>query len=242
MRKPIIIGNWKMNMSLADSLLFLQELDKIPFKIDVGIAPQYLALPAMLNAKASSVLLGAQNAHESLSGAYTGEVSVALLKEIKADFCIVGHSERRQYYNETDGKVNLKAKQLLAHDITPVICVGETLSQFENEETAQVIREQVEVTCANLEIDRCVIAYEPVWAIGTGKTATSQIAQDICHLIREILTEMYSKELATKVRIQYGGSVNPENIVELMNCPDIDGALVGGASLDLTKFEKLITY
>lgn len=241
MRKAIIIGNWKMNMGLREGLTFLGALENVDTDIEVGLAPQFVSLQVMIN-NADKVLIGAQNTHEAAAGAFTGEISSVLLKEIYADFCIVGHSERREYYNETDFKVNLKAKQLLEHDIMPIICVGETLAQFENNETNEVIKKQVNESCKDLNIENCVIAYEPVWAIGTGKTATSQIAQDVCLMIRNILSEMYSSDIANKVRIQYGGSVNADNIAELMACPDIDGALVGGASLDIDKFSKLITY
>ena len=241
MRKPIIIGNWKMNMSIAAGLAFIEQLNKIESTIDVGIACQAISLVQMKE-KAHNVLIGAQNVNDNVSGAYTGEISVDLLSEAKLDFCLVGHSERRQYYNESDEAVNKKAKLLLERNIIPVICVGETLEQYEANETKAVIEKQISIATKELAIEKCVIAYEPVWAIGTGKSATSQIAQDVCHLIREKISEMYDTKKADLVRIQYGGSVSPENIGELMACPDIDGALVGGASLKIDSMTKLITY
>lgn len=239
MRKPIIIGNWKMNMGLKDGLIFLKELEQVTTNKEVGIACQAPLLERM-KANAHNVLIGAQNVHEETKGAYTGEISVELLKELNVDFAIIGHSERRTYYNENDEKINLKAKQLQANNIMPVICVGETLEQFESGKTLEVINKQVEVACKDLDIEKCVIAYEPVWAIGTGKTATTEIAQNICSAIREKLSKLYNSEQANKVRIQYGGSVNESNIKDLLDSPDIDGALVGGASLKIADFIKLI--
>ena len=242
MRKPIIIGNWKMNMAIAEGLEFIEQMNKISTKIEVGIACQAISLLPMKKAASQNVLIGAQNINDELKGAFTGELSVELLEEAKIDFCIIGHSERRQYYNETDETVNKKAKLLLERDLLPVICVGESLEQYEAKQTKEVIEKQVTSAIKDLDVSKCVIAYEPIWAIGTGKSATAQIAQDVCHLIREKIADLTSKETADQVRIQYGGSVNPENINELMACPDIDGALVGGASLKIASFEKLITY
>ncbi|MDF9867464.1 triosephosphate isomerase [Bacilli bacterium PM5-3] len=241
MRKPIIIGNWKMNMSINGGVDFLKELEKVNADIEVGIACQSISLIDMKK-HSDYVLIGAQNVNDNLSGAYTGELSAELLEEAKIDFCIIGHSERRQYYNESDEAVNKKAKLLLDKNIMPVICVGETLEQYEKNQTREVIEKQISIAAKDLDITKCVIAYEPVWAIGTGKSATSQIAQDVCKLIRTQISSMYSEKEANEVRIQYGGSVNPENIKELMSCLDIDGALVGGASLKIDSFEKLITY
>lgn len=239
MRKKIIIGNWKMNMSLKNGLDFLKQLEQVKTTKEVGIAAQAPSLYSMKQ-QASHILIGAQNVHEEKSGAYTGEISIELLQEMKIDFAIIGHSERRQYYNENDEKINLKAKQLLAHNIMPVICVGETLQQFEAGKTLDIINKQLEVACADLDIKNCVIAYEPIWAIGTGKTASVEIAQNICQAIREKISKMYSEKDAQDLRIQYGGSVNESNIKELLACPDIDGALVGGASLKIADFTKLI--
>ncbi|MDL2211463.1 triose-phosphate isomerase [Erysipelotrichaceae bacterium OttesenSCG-928-M19] len=241
MRKPIIIGNWKMNMQIADGLVFLNDLEKESYNIDVGIACQAISLIPMKE-QAKKVLIGAQNTNDELNGAYTGELSVDLLKEAELDFCLVGHSERRQYYNESDETVNKKIKLLLEKQITPVVCVGESLEQYENKQTKEVIEKQIELALQDVDVKNCVIAYEPIWAIGTGKTATPEIAQSVCRLIRKKIASLTSVEIANKVRIQYGGSVNPENIKELMACEDIDGALVGGASLKINDFKKLISY
>lgn len=239
MRKEIIIGNWKMNMSLKDGLEFLKQLEQVKTSKQVGIACQAPSL-YMMKQEAANILIGAQNVHEEKSGAYTGEISVELLQEMKIDFAIIGHSERRQYYNENDEKINLKAKQLQAHNIMPVICVGETLEQFEAGKTLDIINKQLEKACKELDIKKCVIAYEPIWAIGTGKTASVEIAQNVCQAIREKISKMYNEKDAQEVQIQYGGSVNEANIKQLLASPDIDGALVGGASLKIADFTKLI--
>lgn len=241
MRKPFIVGNWKMNMLQSEAIVFVEQLNNIPSYVEVGVAAQAISLTNLVGIN-KNILIGAQNVNDQLAGAYTGEISVELLKEAKVDFCIIGHSERRAYYNESDEKVNEKAKLLIERDITPIICVGESLEQYESKQTEEVIINQISIACANLAIEQCVIAYEPIWAIGTGKSATSQIAQAIALLIRNQLTKMYSLEQANKVRIQYGGSVKPTNIKEYMDCPDVDGALVGGASLKLEDFKQLINY
>ncbi|WP_423364107.1 triose-phosphate isomerase [Mycoplasma sp. P36-A1] len=242
MRQPIIIGNWKMNMSIADGTAFVQQLDKLKdTSAQIGVAPQFVAIPAV-NAVKNEILVGAQNVNDHLSGAYTGEVSVDLLKEIKTDFCIIGHSERRQYYNETDNAINTKAKLLQEKVILPVICVGETEAQYDNNETDSVIATQVKECCKDLDIVNTVVAYEPIWAIGTGKSASEKIAQDVCAHIRDVLAQMYNEDLADKVRVIYGGSVNDSNIKEYMAQSDVDGALVGGASLKIDAFTNLINY
>ncbi|MDR3215270.1 MAG: triose-phosphate isomerase [Bacilli bacterium] len=246
MRKPFIIGNWKMNMGFDEAYEFIdgliERLSTQQLDVFVGIACQSpLLVPMIAEFYHEEIFLGAQNCNDHLSGAYTGEVSATILNEIETDFCIIGHSERRQYYNETNESVNKKAKLLLDYDIKPIICVGETLEQFENNHTKEVIEKQVKDCLKDLDIKKCVIAYEPIWAIGTGKTATTAIAQDICSLIRENLRAMYGDK-ADEVTIQYGGSVKANNIKELMACPDIDGALVGGASLNLDEFVAILTY
>lgn len=241
MRKPIIIGNWKMNMGIEEGVSFLNELESIDFDIQVGLGVQAISLLKMKEVS-KRVLIGSQNVHEEKNGAYTGELSVSLLAEANIDFSIIGHSERRQYYNESDELVNMKAKLLQDNKIIPVICVGETLEQYETNQTKNIVEMQIEKTCIDLDIAKCVIAYEPVWAIGTGKSATFEIAQNVCKIIRDKLALMYTQELADQTRIQYGGSVNQDNIAELMACEDIDGALVGGASLKIDSFEKLINY
>lgn len=239
MRKVIIVGNWKMNMLQSEAIKFVDGLRDLPSSFSIGIAAQAISLTSLVGLN-KEVLIGAQNVNEHLSGAYTGEISVELLKEAGVDFCVIGHSERRAYYGESDEKVNEKAKLLLDHNIMPIICVGETLNEYEAKQTKEVISKQIKSACANLNIEECVIAYEPVWAIGTGKSANPQIAEAVALLIRELLAKMYSIEQANKVRIQYGGSVKPDNIQEYLNCPNIDGALVGGASLKLEDFKQLI--
>ncbi|MGL4382723.1 MAG: triose-phosphate isomerase [Bacilli bacterium] len=241
MRKPIIIGNWKMNMSIAQGIDFISKLEAsiANDQIEVGIAPQTIALAA-IKEQASKVLIGAQNVYFEENGAFTGETSPLLLEELGLNFSLVGHSERRQYFNETDVNVNKKAIKLLEHNITPVICVGETLEEFEANLTQKVIEDSVATCLSNLDITKVVVAYEPVWAIGTGKTATFEQAQNVCKIIREKLASMYNNEAASQVRIQYGGSVNETNISELLACPDIDGALVGGASLKIESFSKMV--
>lgn len=241
MRKPFIIGNWKMNMLNSEAVAFINNLDQLPNNVEVGIAAQAITLNNLVGLN-KQVLIGGQNVHHELKGAFTGEISAELLKEAQVDFCIIGHSERRAYYNENDEKINQKARLLIERSITPIICVGETIDQYEAGLTQEIIINQISIACADLEIEKCVIAYEPVWAIGTGKSATAKIAQDIALLIREQLTKMYSKQQSDQVRILYGGSVKPANIKEYLSCSDVDGALVGGASLIVEDFLKLVNY
>lgn len=241
MRKPIIIGNWKMNMSLKESLSFLSKLEKnVNKEIEVGIAAQSVSLVSMINCS-DNVLIGAQNCFYEDSGPYTGELSPVLLKEIKTKFCLVGHSERRALFNETNEIVNKKACKLLENNITPIICVGETFEQHEKQQTKATIVRQIKECCQNLKIENCVIAYEPVWAIGTYETPKLGQIEAIAVLIRNELKKMYSAKQAKQVRIQYGGSVSEDNIKELLKLDDIDGALVGGASLEIESFSKIIS-
>lgn len=241
MRKPIIIGNWKMNMSLKGGLSFLSKLEKnVNEKIEVGIAVQSVSLVNMIS-QSNNVLIGAQNCFYEDAGPYTGEISPVLLKEIKTKFCLVGHSERRALFNETNEMVNKKALKLLENNITPVICVGEMFEQHEKKQTKETIKKQIKECCQDLKIENCIIAYEPVWAIGTGETPRLDEIQAIGALIRAELTKMYSAKQAGQVRIQYGGSVSEENIKQLLELEDIDGALVGGASLKIKSFSKLIS-
>jgi len=243
MRKPIIVGNWKMNKTIADTKAFVEAVDPaVSESADWGIATPYLALQtAKENAK--NLLVAAENCHFKDSGAYTGEVSVEMLKEIGVEWVILGHSERRQYFGETDETVNAKMLQVLKNDLTPIVCVGETLEQYEAGTTKDVVKTQTVAAfkdvcpkCAS----RVVIAYEPVWAIGTGKTATNEIAQDVCAYIRTVVADLYDQEVADKVRIQYGGSVKPAGLKTLLEQPDIDGALVGGASLQVDSYKAMI--
>ncbi len=243
MRKPIIIGNWKMNKTIAETVEFINAVDpKVTNSATWGIATPYLALQ-IAKATANNLVIAAENIHFKDNGAYTGEVSAAMLNEVGIEYVIIGHSERRQYFGETDETVNLKTIQSLKNNMTPVVCVGETLEQFEAGITEDVVRSQTKLAFANIdssEMEKVVIAYEPVWAIGTGKTATNEIAQDVCEIIRNEIAVNFSKEVADKVRIQYGGSVKPEGLKTLLEQPDIDGALVGGASLQADSYIAMI--
>ena len=212
MRKPIIVGNWKMNKTIAETKAFVESVDaKVSDSADWGIATPYLALQTAKEGT-KNLLVAAENCHFKDNGAYTGEVSVEMLKEIGVEWVILGHSERRQYFGETDETVNAKMLQVLKNDMTPIVCVGETLEEYEAGTTKDVVKTQTVAAfkdvcpkCAS----RSVIAYEPVWAIGTGKTATNEIAQDVCAYIRSVIADLYGQEVADQVRIQYGGSVKP---------------------------------
>ncbi|MEA5017383.1 MAG: triose-phosphate isomerase [Erysipelotrichaceae bacterium] len=243
MRKPIIVGNWKMNKGIAEAVAFIEAVQPhLHDSADFGVATSFIALQASINV-ASKLLVAAQNCHFEDSGAFTGEVSVLMLEEIGAKYCIIGHSERRQMFGDTDETVNKKAKRLIAAKITPIVCCGETLEQFEAGQTGEVVAKQIKgclVDIAGSDVANIVIAYEPIWAIGTGKNATKEIAQDTCALIRTEIAKLYDQTVADKVRIQYGGSVKPENIAEYMAEADIDGALVGGASLKVDSFVAMI--
>ena len=211
--------------------------------IDIGVCPTYLSLATVKENASKDMIVAAQNVHFKESGAFTGEVSIPMLQELGIDWVLIGHSERRTYDNETNEKCNLKIKALIANNMVPLYCVGETLEQFEAGQTKAVVGEQVRVGLQDLtaeQVKDLVVAYEPVWSIGTGKNASSQIAQDICSFIREVLREMFGK-VADDIRILYGGSVKPVNVKEYLSCPDVDGALVGGASLKIDSFEELLT-
>ena len=243
MRKPIIVGNWKMNKTIAEAVEFINAVDGACHDgATYGIATSFIALNEA-NKLAKNLIVAAENCHFKDSGAYTGEVSGQMLKSIGVEYVIIGHSERRQYFAETDETVNLKAKRLIEAGITPIVCIGETEAQFDAGQTEEVIRSQISGSLANMCpkcVSNLVIAYEPIWAIGTGKSATKEIAQNCCHIVRDQVRVMYGDEAADKVRIQYGGSVKPENIKEYMAMEDIDGALVGGASLKPESFIALI--
>lgn len=243
MRKPIIVGNWKMNKTAAEAVAFIEAVDGACHdKATFGIAAPYLALDASIKA-AKNLIVAAENCHFEDKGAFTGEVSVPMLEEIGLKWCIIGHSERRQMFGDTDETVNKKAKRLIQSNITPIICCGETLEQFEAGKTEEVVRSQIR-GCLDGLCGKCVaglvIAYEPIWAIGTGKSATKEIAQNTCAIVRDEIKNMFGQETADQVRIQYGGSVKPENIADYMAEPDIDGALIGGASLKADSFIAII--
>lgn len=243
MRKPIIFGNWKMNKTNADAKAFVEGVDAfVTDKADFGVAVPFTALDTSIKA-ASNLKIAAQNVHFEPNGAYTGEISVAMLKELGTKWVVLGHSERRQYFNETDTDVQKKAAASIEAGITPIVCVGETLFEFEADKTERVVRKQVSGCLSGLDAEdvaNLVIAYEPVWAIGTGKSATVEIAQNTCALVRDEVRNLFGDDVASKVRIQYGGSVKPDNIEEYMSQEDIDGALIGGASLEVDSFKAII--
>jgi triosephosphate isomerase (TIM) len=244
-RTPLIAGNWKMHKTIAEAEAFIQVL--LPrvssATADVGICPPYTALQAMVDsARGSRVEVFAQNVHEKEWGAFTGEISLPMLIEFEVDGAIVGHSERRQYFGETDRALQLKVPAILAAGLTPILCVGETEEERENDETQRKLRNQVGEALAKVEEGRLadvVIAYEPIWAIGTGRVATTDQAQEAIAFVRALVNDR-SAEQAERIRILYGGSVNADNAAELLALPDVDGALVGGASLDPESFAAII--
>lgn len=248
MRIPFIAGNWKMYKNIADAKEYAMKFKTLYHGTDVKTAvfAPYPQLPLLIEEfKGTGIGVGAQNVHFAKEGAYTGEVSVPMLQELGVDYCLVGHSERRQYFGETDETVNLKLRALLETEILPVVCVGETLDEREagNEET--VVSNQVKLAFEGVSAEdaaKVTVAYEPVWAIGTGKTATAEQANQMCYCIRMTLADIYDMETADKVVIQYGGSVKPANATEIMNMEEIDGALVGGASLDPLNFIEIINF
>ncbi|MFP4016169.1 MAG: triose-phosphate isomerase [Halanaerobiales bacterium] len=246
MRKPFIAGNWKMNKTVSEARELVAELkDKVAGITDVEIAvcPPAVNLAPVYDIVAdSNIKLGAQNMYWATSGAYTGELAGPMIKEVGAEFVILGHSERRQYFNETDEDVNRKAIAAFNFGLKPIICVGETLEEREADQTIDKVKGQIKADLEGFtsgQVEETVIAYEPIWAIGTGKTATAEDANSVIKTIRDIVREDFP-EAADKMRIQYGGSVKPENVEELMAQPEIDGALVGGASLDAESFAKIV--
>jgi triosephosphate isomerase len=245
-RKPIVAGNWKMNKTTAGAaeLAAAVRRDLAPSDaVEAVLCPPFTALPTVRAALAGSAIgLGAQNMHWEKEGAFTGEICAAMLLELGCRYVILGHSERRAYFQETDEMVNRKVKAALAAGLTPIVCVGETLEQREKNATRSVVTDQVTRSLAGLgvELRQAVIAYEPVWAIGTGRTATPAQAQEVHALIRETLAKLAGKEAAGAIRIQYGGSVKSSNAAELFAQPDIDGALIGGASLEAPAFVQIV--
>ena len=245
MRKPIIVGNWKMNKLRGDAKEFVCAIEEYLTGEEAstyGIAAPFTCLVECVD-NAKNLVVAAQNCHWKESGAFTGEVSVEMLEDVGVTYCVIGHSERRSMFGDTDETVNLKASKLLDENIIPILCIGETESQYDAGETEKVIREQISGSMKGLCphcVGKMVVAYEPIWAIGTGKSATKEIAQNCCHIVRDQIRVMFGDEAADKVRIQYGGSVKPENIKEYMACEDIDGALIGGASLKVDSFKAII--
>ncbi|MGI5977630.1 MAG: triose-phosphate isomerase [Candidatus Limivicinus sp.] len=246
-RKTIIAGNWKMNMTNSAVKPFIEELkENLPkTKVcDIVLCTPAVMIQAMVKAgKDCKAAAGGQDVSTHEKGAYTGEISADMLADIGAKYCIVGHSERRQYHGETDMDVNVKAKALLAKGINPIICVGESLQQREMDLTMEYVAYQVKTALSGIDatqLRRCVIAYEPLWAIGTGKTATAEQAQEVCEGIRAVIRKIYGARPARAVSILYGGSMNPKNAYELLGQPDIDGGLIGGASLRPADFAEIV--
>jgi triosephosphate isomerase len=248
-RMPFIAGNWKMNKTVREAVDLVRDL-KTSLSgakgVEVAVAPPFTALFAVhKEIEGSPIRLAAQNLYWEEKGAFTGEISPIMLKEVGCHYVIIGHSERRQFFGETDETVNRRIKAALAHSLKTIFCIGETLQEREGEKTFSVIERQIEGGLKGLgdqEIRNMVIAYEPVWAIGTGKTATPEQAEEIHRFIRRKLEKLYSREVSEEIRIQYGGSVTPENIRGLMDQPNIDGALVGGASLKADSFSKIVRF
>lgn len=248
MRKPVIVGNWKMNMTVSEAEKLLEEIKNLDLdeNVEAGVCTPAIDLViAKEKLAGTNVAFGAQNMYHEESGAYTGEISPLMLTDIEARYVILGHSERREYFKECDCLINKKVKSALAHDLVPILCCGETLEEREANEHEAKVKSQIEKNLKDVsaeDIEKIIIAYEPIWAIGTGKTASSDDADAMCGYIRSLIADMFGKEASEKVRIQYGGSVKPNNVVELMAKENIDGALVGGASLKASDFAALVNF
>jgi triosephosphate isomerase (TIM) len=247
MRTPIIAGNWKMHKTLSEAKSFAKEVKGLvptSDQVETVICSPALFLQSLVETtKGTNVKIGAQNMHFEESGAFTGEISPAALSDLGVQYVIIGHSERREMFNETDESVNKKTLAAFNYNLTPIVCCGETLVQRENGETNEFVGTQIKHALAGLteeQVKQTVIAYEPIWAIGTGKSSTAEDANEVCAHIRRVVAEQFSQDVANAVRIQYGGSVKPGNIKEYMAQPDIDGALVGGASLEAQSFVQLV--
>ena len=246
-RKPIIAANWKMNKTVTEAVQFIEKFENLvggSSLVDIAIAPAFIALPASkeLLINSATTTLAAQNCHFEESGAFTGEISIGMLKDIGVDYVIIGHSERRAIFGENDALINAKAKSLHAAGVNPIFCIGETLEERDGGEIESVLRRQLEEGLKDLDsgnMIETVIAYEPVWAIGTGRTATPEQAQEAHAFTRSVIRELFGDSVADQIRIQYGGSVKPDNTKELMEQEDVDGALVGGASLDPESFADI---
>ncbi|MCQ2742881.1 MAG: triose-phosphate isomerase [Bacilli bacterium] len=247
MRKKLLLGNWKMNKTPSEAKEFASSCEEMVKKaidnnVDVGVAPTFVCLCPVVKYAPKGLIVSAQNCSQYDHGAYTGEVSIPMLKEVGVTYCIIGHSERREYDAETSEKCNAKIKALLAAEITPVYCCGESLATYEEGKTNEWVAEQIKAGMKDLtpeQAAKVVIAYEPIWAIGTGKSATKETAEETIGFIRKTLEGMFGA-VAQDIRILYGGSVKPENIHDYMSMEDIDGALVGGASLKLDSYKALI--
>ena len=247
MRKTIVAGNWKMNKTPSEAVALIEELKPLVANDDVDVVfcvPAIDIIPAVEAVKGTAIAIGAENMYFEESGAYTGEISPAMLVDAGVKYVVLGHSERREYFAETNESVNKKVIKALEHDLIPIMCCGETLEQREQGVTIEFVRQQVKVGLQNVSAEdakKVVIAYEPIWAIGTGKTATTEQAQEVCKAIREVIAEVYDQATADAIRIQYGGSVNPKTAPDLFAQPDIDGGLVGGASLK-ADFGAIVNY
>lgn len=246
MRKKIIAGNWKMNKTPSEAKALAAAIAEKAANAacDVVVCPTAVCLPGVIDAvQGSNVKVGAQNVHFKESGAYTGEIAANMLTDIGAEYVIIGHSERRQYFGETDETVNLRTKAALAGGLKPIVCVGESLAEREAGIMDDTVRRQTKLALLGIEkadAEKVIIAYEPIWAIGTGKTATAEQADEVCGIIRETVAKLYGNETAEKIRIQYGGSMNAKNASELLSKPNIDGGLIGGASLKPDDFAVII--
>jgi len=248
MRKPIIAGNWKMNNTIAAGVQLVKDLAPLvkDAKADAVVCPTFTALAAVVEAaKGTNIHVGAQNVHWEANGAFTGEISTEMLKEIGVEYVVIGHSERREYFGETDEGVNKRSRAAVAAGLIPIICCGETLETREAGTTNDFVGKQIKAALAGFtaaQVAELVIAYEPIWAIGTGKTATFEQAEEVCAFIRQTVEAGFGKAAADAVRIQYGGSVKPSTIEGLMQKPNVDGALVGGASLKAEDFSKIVKF
>lgn len=246
MRKKIIAGNWKMNKTASEAKTLVAEIKAkvADAACDVVVCPTAICIPGVIEElKGSDIKVGAQNVHFKESGAYTGELAGNMLKEAGVEYVIIGHSERRQYFGETDETVNLRTKAAIEAGLTPIVCVGESLAEREQGITDDTVRRQTKVAFLDITADAAkdvVIAYEPVWAIGTGKTATADQADEVCGIIRETIKGLYGNDVAEAIRIQYGGSMNAGNAAELLAKPNIDGGLIGGASLKAEDFSVIV--
>ena len=246
-RRKIIAGNWKMNKTPSQAVELINELKPLVATEDADVVfcvPAICIIPAMEAAKGSNISIGAENMYYEESGAYTGEIAPSMFTDVGVKYVIIGHSERREYFAETDETVNKKVKKAFEHGITPIVCCGETLTQREQGVTIDFIRQQIKIAFLDVTADQAktaVIAYEPIWAIGTGKVATTEQAQEVCAAIRACIAEIYDEATAEAIRIQYGGSVSAASAPELFAQPDIDGGLVGGAALK-PDFGKIVNY
>lgn len=248
MRRAIIAGNWKMNNTISEATTLVEDLKPMvkDSTCDVVICPTFLSLPRVVElCTGTNIKVGAQNMHYEDNGAFTGEVSPKMLKELGVDFVVIGHSERRQYFNETDDTINKKLKAAFSYEITPILCVGESLIERELGITEEVLGAQIKQDLIGLskeQVEKLVVAYEPIWAIGTGKTATADDANSTIGFIRSVIGKQFGQEISNKTRIQYGGSVKPSTIKEQMAMEHIDGGLIGGASLKASDFAAIVNY